>query len=266
MSNKYTYSITNDFPNQKVGPARLTEEIENSSITIVLDYINTSSDDCNIWFKANLPGGDIATLSGIVASHNGEFLDEIEPPTMADGRPIVRAESRPINYQTMFTMSGDDTDMGNGQEMYWDFSNDDDLVTTSGLVPDGYKMKDIVINFCDNIYVKEGTIYFHDALKKSYLEFCIICPSGNYYYDRNGNPQLATEEVMVMKYLSKHFFAGDCPMGDELNTESCNENPIPPNYEFHIHVYVPEADNSSFGYGELELYRVRSCLLPGEEM
>jgi len=63
-----------------------------------------------------------------------------------EGKQILRAESRPINSTTVFTCIGDDTDIGNGKEIFWDFSNDDDLIS----VPSGsdYKRKHIEFRFC----------------------------------------------------------------------------------------------------------------------
>ncbi len=34
------------------------------------------------------------------------------PPEMSDGRPIVRADSRPLDFQTYYTMVGDDSTAG----------------------------------------------------------------------------------------------------------------------------------------------------------
>ena len=71
---KYTYSISTDFPNGVVATDRLTVEIQDSTIITALDYINTSGDDCDIWFKAAISAGDETTLNGIVAAHSGEPL------------------------------------------------------------------------------------------------------------------------------------------------------------------------------------------------
>lgn len=264
MSTKYTYSIQNDFLNQKVATDRLQQEIGESTIVVALDYIAADSIGCDVWFKTTLTSPDEATLSGIVVSHDGEPLVESTGPKAVDDRPIVRADSRPISYQTMFTMAGDDEAIGDGKSICWDFSNDDDLVTASGVVPDGYKLKRIQISFCDGIYIKEGTIYFFDALKESYINFSVVCPNGQYYYDRNKNPVQATEDTVVIRYINRHYFSGSCPMGDELNTEGCSEDPLPQNYQVWIEVYVPESDDSSHGHGELELYRLRTYLYPGE--
>jgi hypothetical protein len=263
-STKYTYSISNDFPNSTVNPAALSSQIQESVITRTLDYINTNDNDCDVWFTDTLTSGDVSVLDDVVSDHDGTALPVTEAPTMADGRPIIRAESRPLNYVTMFTMSGDTASgIGDGKDIFWDFSNDDDLVA-SGVAPDGYKRKLIDVTFLDAIFIKEGTNYFYGAQKGSYVSFTVVCPSGSYYIDRDGSPALATEDAIVTNYVNKHFFSGDCPMGDELNTESCTQDALPAGYKLRVEVTVPNSDNSSYGCGELEIYRTRTCLLPGE--
>ena len=56
MSVKYTYSIQNDFPNEKVAPDRLTGEIQDYDTTATLAYIYTDSDSdsCDIWFDISI--------------------------------------------------------------------------------------------------------------------------------------------------------------------------------------------------------------------
>lgn len=86
VATKYTYSISVDFPNAQVSTDRLTNEIRDSDIVISLDYINTSGDDCDIWFKDSLSSGDETILDGIIDVHNGE---SIENPLSNDGVPLV---------------------------------------------------------------------------------------------------------------------------------------------------------------------------------
>jgi len=263
MATKYTYSIIGDFPYQKINSPRLIEEIGNSDITIALDYINTSDNDCDIWFKNDLSSDEQTTLSETVSAHSGEQVAEIEEPRDADGKLLVRADSRPVGTQTYFTTSGDDTEIGDGSSIFWDFSNDDDLVTGA---PSGYKMKRVKMSFCDIVWLKEGSIYFTNAIKGCYLHMSVVCPSGNYYLDSSGNPAYASVDVKLAQYVNKHFISGSCPMGDELNTEACQISGVPPNYEFWAEIITPDNDNSSYGWGELELYRVRTVLLPGESL
>ena len=82
---KYTYSIQNDFPNHEVAPDRLLQDIRASSITIAVDYVNTSDDDCDIWFRAELSSADKSVLDSIVSSHSGEPLpDNAIPVTLSN--------------------------------------------------------------------------------------------------------------------------------------------------------------------------------------
>jgi hypothetical protein len=208
-----------------------------------------------------LDSGDQTTLSGVVAAHDGVYSSS-DAPFWVDGRPLVRTDSRPVGTITMFTCAGDDAAIGDGTPIFWDFSNSDDEVAA----PDGYKRKRIEVSFCDPIYLKEGTNYFFNTLKGSYIDFYMVCPSGQYYYDRSLTPTLASGgDVVVNHYLNHHFFAGDCPMGDELNTEACADTALPINYKIWIEVTVPSGDGSSYGWGSMELYRARNILLPGED-
>jgi hypothetical protein len=73
---KYTYSVSTDFTGLSSGydvPAtdKLESEIQTSAIVIALDYIATSGDDCDIWFKDALSAGDETILDGLVAAHDG---------------------------------------------------------------------------------------------------------------------------------------------------------------------------------------------------
>ncbi|RLC88631.1 MAG: hypothetical protein DRJ03_01795 [Chloroflexi bacterium] len=81
---KYTYSIAEDFPNQLVSPDRLTLEIQESAIVTALDFIGTSGDVCDIWFKDALTAGDQTILDSIVAAHSGEILPDVAQTVIID--------------------------------------------------------------------------------------------------------------------------------------------------------------------------------------
>jgi hypothetical protein len=99
---KYTYSVSQDFPNQKVNPDLLTEQIQDSAIVTALDYINVTGDDCDIWFKDALSAGDKTILDTLVANHSGaptpaqtekvdvENFATIEDPTKVVQRVVVQ--------------------------------------------------------------------------------------------------------------------------------------------------------------------------------
>jgi len=83
---KYAYSIQNDFPNHKVATDRLLSEVRESAIITAVDYVNTSGDDCDVWFKDALSVGDETVLDGLVAAHSGEPLPENIPTVITTGR------------------------------------------------------------------------------------------------------------------------------------------------------------------------------------
>lgn len=83
---KYTYSISTDFTGlteSTPSTTALTDEIRDSSISIALDYINTASDDCDIWFKDSLVSGDQSTLDTVVANHTGVIPVEEQITTVS---------------------------------------------------------------------------------------------------------------------------------------------------------------------------------------
>jgi len=96
MGTRYVYSITNATLNGAVNTTGLTNEIKASDITIALDYMNTDADDCEIWFKTELSTSEQTTLGEILSAHTAADVNT-DPPTMDDGRPLVRSDTRPLD-------------------------------------------------------------------------------------------------------------------------------------------------------------------------
>ena len=188
---------------------------------------------------------------------------ELKPIKDEDGKWRVRSDSRPLKpdgkpYETVFSMAGDsETEIGGGKTIFWDASTDADLVEA----PTGYKRKRIILSYLDPIYLKDGAIYYFNALVGSYADLWIVCPAGQYYYDNNYQLKLAQEDTKIRRFLMHHFFAGTNNLGDEMNSEAAAETPIPPNYEIWVEITLPASDNQSYGWGELEMYRERSVIL-----
>ena len=279
MSTKYTFSISNDTLNSIVNLSRLTSEIGSSGITVAVDYINTDNDVCDIWFKADISSEEETTLSGIMGAHTGETPEDVEPPTMEDGRPIVRADTRPLDTSTYFTMAGDTVSgIGDGQHLCWDFSNDDN---TTGCdyytVPDGFKTKHIELTFIDPIYLKDGALYFFDAPWGAFCDMQVVIPAGSYYPNEHGSIpaaalgqpgndmySYAAVETVYVSYVNRHHIYGDCPMGDELNAEGAAVNAIPVGWKLVGHITTVSGDNTSKGFASFECYRHRTVILPGD--
>jgi hypothetical protein len=279
MSTKYTFSITGDTLNGAVNSVRLTNEITTADITIALDYINTNDDDCDVWFKTYLSGPEITTLNGILAAHTGEAPVDIEAPTMDDGRPIVRADTRPLDTSTYFTMAGDTASgIGDGTPLRWDFSNDDDTTGCAYYVtPDGYKTKHIELTFIDPIYLKDGALYFFDAPWGAYCDMQVVIPANNYYPNEHGSIpasalglpgtdlySYASVDTVFVSYVNKHHIYGSCPMGDELNAEGAAINAVPVGWKLVGHITTVSGDNTSKGFASFECYRHRTVLFPGD--
>jgi len=287
MTEVYKYSIQNDFPNEKVDNGRLTNEINDSDIQTALSNVNTDGDECSIVFKGLLSSVDSTSLNIIVSEHTGETLPsqtrtvriEDDTPHMPDGRPIVRADSRPLDFQTYYTMAGDDSTagIGGGTELVWDFSNSDNIVTGSH-VPSGMKCKEFIVTFLCPIYTKDGAIYFFDAPWGCFIMMDIVIPPGQYYPNPAGSipsemlglpagsmyANTGASWVVWASYVKKYRIHGDCPMGDELNAEGSSINPIPVGWGLRGRIYTPTSDNTSKGYAELECHRCHSALLPGQ--
>lgn len=125
---KYSFSISNDFPNGVLAADSLDKEIRMSSISIALDSINVVGDTCDIWFKAILPPSDITALNYVIANHKGTPLFSVEKVEVINALKSVHSNihnkievhetSRIPGTRTYYTGAGDDPknilDVGGG--------------------------------------------------------------------------------------------------------------------------------------------------------
>ena len=282
---KYQFHIS-DFPYNLADVTRLSSEIQDSSIVTALDYINLDLSYCDVWFKATLSSGDLTTLSGIVADHSGQPVEDIDAPTMDDGRPIVRADTRPMDTATYFTCCGDTASgIGDGVPLMWDFGPDSEFTTVSGPytcscggnIPEGYKAQIIDLTFIDPVYFKDGALYYFDAPWGSFAHMTILVPAGNYYPNEHGSIpasalglagndmySYAAVDTQFYRYVNSHFMYGSVPMGDELNAEGAMVNALPVGWIVRAAVITPVSDNLSKGFASFEMYRHRSMILEGD--
>lgn len=285
MSTKYTYSVTGDTPNGSISVSSLTSEIKSSDISVALDYININSDVCDVWFKDSLSDSYKTILDGIISNHAGIVSGSNLAPTMADGRPLVRADTRPLDTSTYFTMVADTASgIGDGTELRWDFS-DPSYTTVSGPatlsngfeIPADYKAQVFDLNFLDPMYFKDGSIYHFDSPWGQYCCMDIVVPAGSYYPNEHGaipasalglggtqKYAYAYTDQIFYRYVNKHFMYRDCPMGDELNAEGAMIDALPVGWFVRGVIVTPNSDNISKGFAELEAYRHRSVILPGD--
>lgn len=91
---QYNFSITGTTPNKCVNPTTLEVSIENSAITIALDYISTADDIVSVFFKAELSESEQGILLNIISNHDGNLV--IQPntgPELATEATLIRIES-----------------------------------------------------------------------------------------------------------------------------------------------------------------------------
>jgi len=241
--------------------------ITNESQEILSDRFNPYQLALSNDLLVKISSGDIVINNGEVDLSISKAVRYIslykhQNPISTDGKETIRSDSRPPNFQTMFTMIDDsDNNIARGTPIFWDFSNNDEIITNDSTsivnmpIPNGYKRKRLIRSFNDDIYLKEGAIYFSDAVKGTFLDLFFICPEGEYYYDKDEQLYLAQNEIVVSHYLAHHMIFGTCNFGDELNAEGCQECALPPNYKIYCDITVPESDVSSFGFASIELYR-----------
>lgn len=103
MIDTHIYKLT-EFPNGKVDPSRLSQEISLSTITIALDSVSTGADECQITFKAPLPVDDVAVLDAVVSAHSGDPLPDESPAKSPDG--VTYVQSLPIVGQEVRKITG----------------------------------------------------------------------------------------------------------------------------------------------------------------
>lgn len=104
----YTYSVSGDFPNGKVHGPTFTKEIQASSITIALEDIVVSGDDCDISFKAALAvPAETNELNTLVSVHQGvatNLPDTVDLVTKtASGKPVFSQWPTEGNRKTIVT-------------------------------------------------------------------------------------------------------------------------------------------------------------------
>jgi hypothetical protein len=100
---KYTYSISNDTANGAVNPTTLTTEIQQSTIVVALDGIETGDDVLDIWFKDPLSGADQTTLTAVVAAHAGEPAVVVAGPAQVEHPAVTSVDGYASTTDTSFT-------------------------------------------------------------------------------------------------------------------------------------------------------------------
>ena len=185
----YSYSVSGDFPNQKIDSGRLHLEVSDSAIVIAIVGVSVRADGCDITFKDDLSSGDQTILDSIVAVHTG--APQIDP-TMKDGKPIVRLDApsdgpdqkpvfvlspSPEGWMTYFVGRGDDasaTPPASGR-------GTGDPIRIEFLTSDQYPSDKIAEwNYIEPTYVHDGQLTWKktdDFSADDHFSLCVRIPA-----------------------------------------------------------------------------------------
>jgi hypothetical protein len=171
MTATYTYSIQNDFPSRKVATDRLQQEILASAIVTAVDHLNTSGDECDIFFKGELSSGDKTLLDGLVATHSGEPLPAVSQPVTLDGVPCTQ-DGKPQMVPNLlppwtslyFAGQGDTREGGVGAGQPFVGSSDAAGDTTIEWI------------FTDQVFLVGGSTLFSGAELGDWVDYFVVAP------------------------------------------------------------------------------------------
>lgn len=162
--NLAVYSIQNDFPNHIVSLDRLTQEIQQSAITVALDNINTSGDVCSILFKDEINDTNKTALDAVVASHSGESLPEsgrqavkVQPfaKTGREYSVVGRRFVATLDTTTDMDITFNEEREIQGASTYMANVTDGDYVEFFAMLPDGQGGYIQLLQWGETIYSKE---------------------------------------------------------------------------------------------------------------
>lgn len=135
MPTSKTYSITGDFPNQKVDLTALSQEIRASSISVALDYVSSAANDVDVFFKAEIDAGNETLLDVLIAAHTGDPIPDSPTKVILDGTPT--------EYDGRINIVN--APMTNGMMAWWTGAGDDK--SPAGATSGRGEGDDISINF-----------------------------------------------------------------------------------------------------------------------
>ena len=164
----YTYT-------KAVDVERLTQEIiQESEITVALDYINlTGESHLEIFFKGTLPNIEAIVLDNLVSAHVNEPLEDLNPTvpvsfsnlTAEDGVPYVYQTTRPLGqYLTYYSGAGDTAEVrGAGDRLTFCMEDSDNS-------------KEQSISFNEDVWIKDGFIICKDVPFGATIDISVVHP------------------------------------------------------------------------------------------
>ena len=100
MASEFNYSISGDITSGTLNEGQLYSEIASSAIVTALGSVNSSGDNLNIVFKADLSAGDKTILDAVVAAHVADplFGKDVVLTDPDTGAPVITTKKLPSGY------------------------------------------------------------------------------------------------------------------------------------------------------------------------
>lgn len=153
-------------------PARLTQEIEASEITVAISHINAVEGYVSVFFKAQLDADEQAVLDALVAAHVPSPLEvtpeplpvSLGPYRTDQGIPYLHATPRPMGHASYFTCAGDSSAArGEGDRLIFDMAASD-------------MEKTVDLTFNEQVYLKNGLAIPVGAPFGASMDIAIVHP------------------------------------------------------------------------------------------
>lgn len=165
---------------EKVDLPALTDQIRSSHIQVAVDHClyDKSISTVTAAFKSPLASEDVGWLDTVMADHDGNPLTAPAPTysitfpenTMEDGIPYVYSTSKPLDYMTYFTSSGDDMNnpdlqagRAGGSKIFFNMKSSE-------------SEKSVNVQFNQDLYLKDGIIHISKAPFGALLDIDVIHP------------------------------------------------------------------------------------------
>jgi len=247
----YTYSIADDIVAGKCDAPRLTQEIQESAITIALDRIDITGDVLGVVFKNSLPAADKTVLDGdttdpcggLIGNTSGEPLPDpvtadgvplvhLNGPSVEGDTPVVAANTWPIEQYVVWCGEGDDVTGGNvggGTEFRAELTAEGDTTVES--------------QYIHPVRLGGGCIHWNGCEYGDYANLTIYAPATSNIVENTGSGAYAK---LGIGGGANMIVAPGTPGSDGPNWDIDLEETLNANVSFTKAVPVPASNNDGF--------------------
>jgi hypothetical protein len=194
VATKYTYDITNDFPNGKINLSTFQEDITSSSIITALDRIDTAGGTIagdvltggavDIWFKAALSAGDETTLHGDIIGPAGGLIAAHDNAPTQDPLAVEVKNSPSVSIPDVIKATSWKPDQANYKRIYvfsCDFNKKETWYNNSSTNSESFDADGVQNEFGLAYGSGNGAAIIDLCHGKVTDEYALVNPSGDSY-------------------------------------------------------------------------------------